>query len=1701
MAVAADEPGLSDAPSSKPNRNKTDGSASEVAKALEASRKSNKAVEVVSERDATTTVFANPDGTVTQKQALAPIRAKDTDGKYVPIDLDLTEEGKRLAPKVSTDDVSFSADGTGPVSSLDVGKGRKIELSLDRDLAAPTVDGPVARYQIESEKASTPDAASRDEKTPSPTPTNANDETQNNQPDAEASPGPSESATPEPKTTTAPDEPKSAPSTVEVGPVSGGFTTNIELPQAPTGEPVYRFTIKAGGLKVVLKDQHLTFLDGDTEVATSRRLVMWDSNVDSAGDPTSPADVAATLEASGDDYVLELRPSTKYLQSSERKYPVTIDPTISLPRRGDTFYFSNQASGDTSHTEDFNLRVGSDDGARRFRSVIVFKYNRVLGTVVDQAKLTLKQYSSGAGSTGCGPQPTGFYPVDGKVAAYPTWLSGQPVVNYDARWRTTVSFNKAATAGCSGAGFVDVDVTPMVRGWAGAQQNADPGNPPTGVSGGPEQAVVLRAPDELDQTQEKRFCSINFDSTTSYCKTADVIPTLDITVQPDLGTQSWYSMTNHSLNDHSSLSANHRNGNAVVSASDASINGIGLNLNLQRTYNSQATLTNTTLGQGWQFGIGPDVYLEKKDAYRYNFHGPSGTVLGSFTRKSADSGSNDYKKFSTPIGGSGADLEYIDPGDGFTLTFRKSRTTWVFGTVDGSGNAYLTKIKDRSGNAITMTYDGTAGTRPKWSTITDASNRTYNVTYSGNTITQIASAAESGVGARTWNYSYTSGLLTGYTDAVGQSTTYAYTSNRLSTLTSPGTAEGTNKTTITYESGQAKQFGYRYVNGADTAYTYTFDYLDARPTKCDGNGDEWTTVTDPNNKGTTYCFAKRDDGSADRIAWVYDALGNKQSTQYSADNGPTNITSPTGTGPTGSTVGKYSDSFPDRLDQVTEPKNAADMASSTGYEYATPGTVPGSDYLPSAVRSGANSCTKYTYDSKGRVKDSAMGATAPYSSTDPNMPFGVCGSSPSNAVEAHRTYNDDNGVVEKAWDGNAGSSPTDDDKTIYTYWKSAAIDGSSFVPGSQWQVKSIRKPGGDCSTGSTRKLCTSYTYDGAGRVLTVTDGRGLATTYAYDKNDRTTSVLFNGANSLLCSLNLGTGCFSYTYDGEGNLTSRKTDEGTTSYVFDRMNRMKSQTTPAYGGGNDSVALAYDGVGNLTSHSELVSGTSSWHVVTYGYDSANRLTRVTEGGEDITITSDDDGRRQSVTFPKPSGSDGARVEYDYYKNGRPKELRLEKHSGTVVGKVGYDYTLTPFPAFPSIKVDSPQLQRRNVTTSPYTDQQSTIDYTYDTKERLTGAADNKSGQPDYTYEYDKVGNLKKEVVNSTPTYFGYNKPGQLCWKGDNNETGGTPTYAPRACSSTPTGDTTVNSDASGNSLGSGTGTDSYTVNDRNQVTNIDGLAMRYHDQGNDVRANISTNREVTGPLGVSAVTAGGSTILYVVRDPSGTILSYRFGTQRVNYVTEPNGNTIWLTYPSGYVTGGYKYSPYGKAKVFGEQDAPDTNKTVANNNRYRWLGAPQNLESGGSDGAYQLGARYYDTQGHFTQPDSVAGGLGDPRSTTAFNYAGGDPINQSDPSGRCYFDPTGLCGFGSKVNAGVSAVGGFVANQASAFWGEYGPGLSDLFGFAGTCFAGGSLLYSQTKENFILPYDPAEGILAATVGCAGNVIADSFGWNYTDAKGD
>ncbi len=96
--------------------------------------------------------------------------------------------------------------------------------------------------------------------------------------------------------------------------------------------------------------------------------------------------------------------------------------------------------------------------------------------------------------------------------------------------------------------------------------------------------------------------------------------------------------------------------------------------------------------------------------------------------------------------------------------------------------------------------------------------------------------------------------------------------------------------------------------------------------------------------------------------------------------------------------------------------------------------------------------------------------------------------------------------------------------------------------------------------------------------------------------------------------------------------------------------------------------------------------------------------------------------------------------------------------------------------------------------------------------------------------------------------------------------------------------------------------------------------------------------------------------------------------------------VGLTESNGTLVSTYACDPYG--------NLTSTTGNIANPWRY----ASGYLDS--STGLYKFGARYYDpTIGRWTQQDLLSGSLSDPTSLNRYLYAGDDPVNLTDPSGR------------------------------------------------------------------------------------------------------
>ena len=255
----------------------------------------------------------------------------------------------------------------------------------------------------------------------------------------------------------------------------------------------------------------------------------------------------------------------------------------------------------------------------------------------------------------------------------------------------------------------------------------------------------------------------------------------------------------------------------------------------------------------------------------------------------------------------------------------------------------------------------------------------------------------------------------------------------------------------------------------------------------------------------------------------------------------------------------------------------------------------------------------------------------------------------------------------------------------------------------------------------------SYSYDDARRLSTRTDPESQVITYGYNKRNELTSIDYP----------VGTTDISFQYDDAGNRTQMVDASGTTTYVYDAVNRLTSATFP----GSRVVGYAYDKTGNL----ETLTYPGS-DDVTYEYDEAHNLTSVTDWNtKETTYTYDNAGLAATATLANGivttftydnadrltgiSHDDGLTTvkEVTYTLDG--VGIRTQRVDGLGTHTYAYDdlyrQTSVTYPG-PSTDTYTYDAVGNRLT-------KNTDDYTYDAADRLTDVEG-------VTYDYDDNGNL-------------------------------------------------------------------------------------------------------------------------------------------------------------------------------------------------------------------------------------------------------------------------------------------------------------------------------------------------------------------------
>ena len=574
---------------------------------------------------------------------------------------------------------------------------------------------------------------------------------------------------------------------------------------------------------------------------------------------------------------------------------------------------------------------------------------------------------------------------------------------------------------------------------------------------------------------------------------------------------------------------------------------------------------------------------------------------------------------------------------------------------------------------------------------------------------------------------------------------------------------------------------------------------------------------------------------------------------------------------------------------------------------------------------------------------------------------------------------------------------------------------------------------------------TRTTSDGLGRSIEVAEHDGTAyraTTYSYDMADRLVSVTDPADNTIAYTYDMAgrrtamddpdAGDWQYGYDPAGNQTS-VTDALTETVhtVYDELNRPTHRRQDNPTTGPVLATWDYDNTGELglLDRSTRHQGADQWvvdvtgyddrnrptgrewdipasliaftdYTVTYGYDAADHPTTVgypavgSLAAETVTTTYDDLGLPDLLT-----GATGYVSVSAYDNRGRPSlfgygspTLHMGKHwAYDSLQRLSHTQTAATIGNVTQTR-DIGYDQADNVTERD-TDLAGAAFkecFGYDQRHRLTTAytttpatdcstATNKgTGAHPYnhTYTYTHDGNLLSRTEGATTIDYTY-------------PTGGPSSVRPHAPTDVGNDDYTWN--ANGNqatrTVGGQLNTLEWDTEHRlAAVDDPDGdSSFTYDADGNRLlrQTPIGTTlyiegHEITAPTGGGPLTAVRSYAIdgqpVATRTPTG-----------LDYLVTDNQGTLEQTIPAGSTTAEHTrtYLPYGKLRTGGQ---PDTDHT--------WIGQ---IEDDSTQLSY-LNARYYDpSAGVFTAPDPLADS-DRPRTLNPYGYAIGNPVGNIDPDG-------------------------------------------------------------------------------------------------------
>lgn len=281
------------------------------------------------------------------------------------------------------------------------------------------------------------------------------------------------------------------------------------------------------------------------------------------------------------------------------------------------------------------------------------------------------------------------------------------------------------------------------------------------------------------------------------------------------------------------------------------------------------------------------------------------------------------------------------------------------------------------------------------------------------------------------------------------------------------------------------------------------------------------------------------------------------------------------------------------------------------------------------------------------------------------------------------------------------------------------------------------------TTANTQLGTIAYQYNAIDQLITVTDPRSLATTYAP-----------NAYGEVLTQTSPDTGATNNTYDNAGNLKTKTDAKGQlTTYSYDALNRL---TQAVYAGGQ-TITYAYDqgvnAAGRLTSITDSTGSTS------YGYDNRGRVISEARNINTLVYTTtyayNTAGQLSGVAYPT-----GLVLSYTRDGLGRVSQISSSKNNQTQV--LASNIAYQPFGGVKSFTFGNGATHTRSFDTdnrlASYTLGTKTINMNYDLASRIVAATNAANSTDTKTYAYDNLDRLTSFIAPNSNQGYGYDLTG-------------------------------------------------------------------------------------------------------------------------------------------------------------------------------------------------------------------------------------------------------------------------------------------------------------------------------------------------------